>query len=471
MGAVAYLSGRTLAVILLLVLFYPYVALAQTEPLTEVLDEESDGRATLAAASRPIRINRFNWTKFEALIPRELHALLRSGELEFEATKNLEFEWKYDDQWIQNSSDIDGDERSEAEGLELRRGFPYPEVFKMGETEALPADLVPKLLWNGLANYWGGGYLRTHFRLFRVVGERMEWEYQGSLERAFPTRIGAPIGGQLFRERVQLTAPEPLSGFVWLTYRFIGDNEDALWMYSPAIDSIRRLVGSMRGDSLIPVVIALDDIFTWSGKVEALQADSVSAIEALVPYPSLRLAESAEVSSGCLTVQDRFSLSDSAFGRWNFQVRRYSGGAWLPTELMYVPRKAWRIALGQKDPYALPGRQVVYVEKDSNLPWLRVVYDQAGVRWKTIWSAFGLALSPDRLRRFAYPSVTVVYDHKAKEAALIDYAGYTMCEKIDPEPLLSRFAPSSLKESAKAEAEESSSSASEGEGGVVEGRG
>jgi hypothetical protein len=129
--------------------------------------------------------------------------------------------------------------------------------------------------------------------------------------------------------------------------------------------------------------------------------------------------------------------------RWNVENRRYfEGDAWLPSSSVWVPRRVVPIELVARDPYSEYGRQRLYVDSESFLPLLKVVYDKAGELSKIVISSYGLNLSSDRKHRRAYPYYTIVVSDDA--SSMLRYHTVKYCQKEEGGIDYSGFDPSRL---------------------------
>lgn len=170
----------------------------------------------------------------------------------------------------------------------------------------------------------------------------------------------------IFREKIQLLKPQALSTLSWLTLRFFGSDEDYVWVSSPAIKKIRQLTGSNRDDPMFAAMLAPNDFLVWSGKVEGVKPLAVETVKVLVPVYE------EEVKKGSDDASCRIYDFANGFSRYNHSKN------WFPDSVKFYEREAWRIELESLDPYSNDSQQVLYVDKESNLPVYGASYSISG---------------------------------------------------------------------------------------------
>jgi hypothetical protein len=368
--------------------------------------------------------------------------------------QRLHFDWRYDERWY---VDVDVRRRSLTGGklAAIPNGVPglvaIPPFLgtKAGppgaESESSEAKLKAgsEALWAAVSANWSQGGFRSDFELLSFNKESVERGTFGTILRVYPGILKESEGtGQVFRELLKFTSPPPFDRLRWLSFRFLGDDEDIVWIFSPAIGQARQLTGSNRSDRLFPRSISADDLLGWSGKPERTIPEYDRSIVALVPFPSHLLTEASSEPNGCFAVENGVGTAEP---RFNLDAQRFSTSApWLPTRWVWTPRTLHRIVLTSNDPYALHGRQVVYLDDQSLLPVVRVVYSRAGRYLRTLISSFGLAQSPKGDRKFWYPATTLIEDDETGQFLAVDYRKTQVCDRLVPELQSPEFDPRKL---------------------------
>lgn len=376
----------------------------------------------------PIAISRTNSSDFRALFPTELAPLFRTGGVVIGAVQALKFIWRLDDTWeglSRQAAQSNATLISQGElkpDLKLQSSFAFGSAFDIVPRESEP-EAGAKILWNSQSAFWGQKAIEAPFELYWFKEAQIQRIVRGILLRAYPLLLGGTTAAptqQLFREKIVLRSPEALSGLTVLTFRFLGMEEDVLWMYSPAIKLARQLTGSNRSDALFRSSISPDDFFVWSGKPELVEAKLDSTKIVFGAFANTDIAPLSIEENGCATV-----------GQANDDPRTRSSLTNLSTALLsssvFVPRRTWRVELYGKDPYSLYGRQVVYVDHESMLPLYKFVYDRSGHLWKSIIGVYGLAASHDRSIRRVYQSLMYIYDHRDNSVQILRFPRYTTC--------------------------------------------
>lgn len=418
-------------------------------------------RPVLAYRSDVVDLNSFS--ELKDFIPEELLPDLREGSFAFRKSDELGMVFRFDKEWMNAAQGI-GQFSIGTDGAIQGDGFlPNGPAFALvlqSDAENLPENFGQKLLWNTYSHWWRLGMLRSSFSLVNLKDERISGESHGEVARIFPSVYSEKFRQQFFRERVKLEVPELGAELERLTFRLFGQREDTVWASSPVLFETRRIAGSNRADPLPFAVLSLEDIFTFSGKVEIQKPSEVSSRTVFMPFAENEVVPLVKrESDSCFEVKEPESKKkgvDAQF-RWNFEARTLSTGAgWLPVNTTYVQRGVWRVVSLVLDPYSLEGWQVLYVDQETLLPMYRFVFDKTGRLWKTILSSFGLAETEDKSFRIAYPIFTAVRDHVSGQASLLNYEEFQFCPQ-DLADRESEFLPSVL--GPKSEVTEEGSSA------------
>jgi hypothetical protein len=405
----------------------------------ESLPEVSDDSKTLLVTKR-------NVASVRQLVAPELLSFIESGRLVMPSARKLPYLWRYHDRWERRSGKPWGVLKKDGSidrPDKLDAGFPFGR--HLLKDESITAPSAGKLLWNMYSTFWSQGDFEADFDLITVrdddrATDEISSSFAGRLTRSFPSIFSGNKGnGILFREKIRFVDPPAANWFSWLTFRFSGVREDMVWVYSPAIEKVREITDSNRSDSFFQSVFAPDDFFSWSAKPENVSMTSSLPKTYLMPFPSLRLGVLDKWTEPCQTLNlvGENEFNENAL-RWNIESRRFfEGDAWVPSNTVWVPRKVVVLELIPKDPYSEYGRQKLYIDLESYLPLLKVVYDKAGEFSKLVISTYGSKISKSRKNRMIYPYYTVAVGDAAvsmmrfhsvkycrKEGAEIDYSGF-----------------------------------------------
>jgi hypothetical protein len=261
-------------------------------------------------------------------------------------------------------------------------------------------------------------------------------DFRGRYVRVYPSKLTPPEKNvQLFRERLTIHEPSSLHGYAAFTFRFSSPEEDFLSLFSPALKKSRQLTGTNRSDGILNTGFALDDLFAWSGKQHLIAVEKEREQEALVP---LVVAQKLRhTTNGACTEYEQGTPDEGAKGevpRYNIYSRRYPTAApWVPTTVTFVKRAVIRLELASKDPYSLYGRQVLYVDKETGLPYYKFVIDKTGRAWKTVIAGYA-ALEPnasEEKKEDRYlPLFTLVDDGFRGESYVFDMPKVSICSSL-----------------------------------------
>lgn len=409
---------------------------------------------------------------FKELLLPELYEGPSDSKIFIDAVAKLNYQLGFDDDWLTGTKELAGIKKSFKEDRSLEFSFPFKRGFLFGDGPALYREYrnlngpkgffgrkkkvqdVPKglkaddifghkLLWNLNSLLWGNGLLDFHFRLLWLKDSRPYRSVRGNFKRVYPKVLDPKFAfPQIFRERILFYYPEALNGLAWLTFRFESNEEDAIWAYSPAIKKVRELTGSNRSDSLVTSSVAADDFLGWSGNVNAVRAKVITRTKLLVPFSSLSPIP-LENAGGCLkAVGADFSGQSNS---WNFENPKFKGGYdWLPAKGAFVPRDLYKIEISPIDPYYLNGREEVYLDAETMLPFYKIVYDRSGRHWKTVVIGWGFGKTKDGLRVVPIPGFQIVLDLVAKQTFVMDLTRFRACREYPSDLSLGDFDPKKL---------------------------
>lgn len=395
----------------------------------------------------PTLINRLNLREYRSLVVSELAPLVSDGLLELRAFKELRYPYQLDASW--NKRPADGGAAISNDGVVSgidagARHFPFAVDLLMAELTDVPLA-SRKLLWNVSTYAQAYASSRTELVLRTVKSSEPGPDLRIAVRRAVPRRIKTDDRTtQLFRERLSFDSPRPIAGWSWLTFRFLGVDEDIVWIYSPAIKKVRQITESNRSDSFIRTAVSANDLFGWSGKNEQVIPQITGELSALVPAGDIDAPAAALRPDGCLVVSPAGEKHVAA----NVPAPGGSGSAVIrpvmPENLFFIPRALWRVELTQQDPFSLYGRQVLYVDKALNVPAIKIVYDRAGRLWKIVLTSFGVTGIKGTAERHVVPLASVVFDRILQEVFQVVTSSQILCDKAPDGMTLSEFDPKNL---------------------------
>ena len=255
--------------------------------------------------------------------------------------------------------------------------FSSPEKVSFSHAVFAPATLDQgsiqaqgyQILWNASSALWHHPRISLESSVYmHQAGDDEPNRLVVRIDRMHPALYPDTPGTltPIFREKIQLLKPQALSTLSWLTLRFFGSSEDYVWVSSPAIKKIRQLTGSNRDDPMFEAMLAPNDFLVWSGKVEGVKPLTVETVKVLVPvYEEEVKRGTGDASCRTYDVANDFS-------------RHHHSKNWFPNSVKFYEREAWRIELASLDPYSNDPQQVLYVDKESNVPVYGASYSISG---------------------------------------------------------------------------------------------
>ena len=435
---------------------FVWTHLVQAAPTPLQLPSEVPGLPALAPNGEPtLLIKGEEAFKYRALIAPEIYQLVRSGDLVIPAGQALAYE-PHAPQALTSTLPPQATESGQLPSdYKISADLPF-RIDASAEVRSEDSKLLArKILWNSAAALWGAQIIDTTFDLISLRAGKFEHSFNARAVRVYPGLVGIEgRPGQLFKETVRFSAPKPVERFSWLTYRFLGGEEDLVWLYSPVIQKTRQITGSNRSDSILGTNFTLEDMFTWSVKPELMEASVETARPLFVAFPaaSAALAKATDGEEKCHRAVEQGASQDggeqvAATGgvesSWNYEPGTAgNGAAWLPRAVVYVPRNSWRIELATQDPYSQYGRQVLYVDAATYLPFMNVVYDRAGLQQKVVISAFGEMQAGEY--HAPYLAWSVAFAPDSSRATIFKVSQYTACRAFNQEFSAESFDPRRL---------------------------
>jgi hypothetical protein len=428
----------------------------------EILPDEILKELEDIKSNDPKIINSNDAAQFKKVILPELYKYVEGDFITVSALSRLDYQWRYDDEWEKQSSleqgKVSKDQALDKSGADSFRRFPHG---RYRDIELLSEDKRSQAFIENLESLFSAQrYITAGLDFFWFEKGKLVKKGKSQFTRMYPKYILPHDKSiQYFRERVTFLDPLQINGHSFIMFRFLGDNEDLVWVYSSVLRKLRQLTGSNRGDGILGDGIAHDDIFTWSGKKELQIFSAPEKVKLLVPYIHSGELLLENTSEQCSQVKNVFeSLQDTITKkRTTFTNTTIGKVEWDIQSFSYILRDLIKIQMTSLDPYSLHGRQVLYIDPESMLPLYKVVYDRAGRSSKLIYTIFGLASSNDNQRKIPVPFFTVAIDMRREveqntlkksnmvginnsmnefplsSAAVIQYSAYKTCDTLPEE--------------------------------------
>lgn len=392
-------------------------------------------------------INSSSVHEFQNLIPHELRSLVEAGELSFSAFRSWRISGALlDEQWIKEGQGLATLTPELLATNGMPRAFPFGSFEKISQQPVLSqAQRIEQMLWNSQAASASRFSYSAEF-LWSEESAVRNLAFRGALQRVIPRKLRPDDRTkQLFRERITLTAPKSLQGLSWLTFRFVDDAEDVVWSYAPAIKKVRQLVGTNRSDPFLGSAAAVDDLLGFSTKIQLAHGAALAEDLLLAPVYALDVLPLKSDEPGCFSFIPESKTKDlSNRNAPSLTPKTADEPSLQLSALMFVPRSLIRLELMQGDPYALGGREVLYLDRELFIPFYKVSYDRAGSIRKLVITPYAAVQSPQGQVRTWVPSATYVYEVKTKSLATISYQKVRFCEQADSTATLAAFDPKAM---------------------------
>lgn len=356
-----------------------------------------------------------NVKKYSSLLPSEVLSLVEEGVWGGDALRRSPYVWRYDDGWESRSAESQGTSVNADGSL-----APFPAQldrfpFTTSEAQAIPTGSNGSpLLWNYYASWLRFGYTGTEVSASVYENRQIEHRYHLQIDRQSPHLTEGGAAKVLFRESIAFSAPEPLRALTWLTYRFKGQDEDAVWIRSPATGRVRQVTESNRGDPLFEGFPSARDLIGWWGKVERGEATVTGRQPILVPLELPEIITAEGDTDNCWRVRQPPAVGTPP-------------RPWLQRRVLLVPRVVTSVDLLSSDPFARHARERFYLDAHSFLPVYRSLYDQAGQLERVIVTTYALATAADRSLRFPVVSSQLVWEPLSERLTALHVAEAKVC--------------------------------------------
>lgn len=356
----------------------------------------------------------------KALIPEFANAIIEQ-DLVISTIASAPLSFKLDSAWV--NSALKGGTRIIENGTaspnqEVGRGpafGSYEEIIQ--ETD--PKILSLKLLWSVVSLLESNRFIDLKLNLSWLnPGSSQSDKVSAQLTASYPAalKLGKAVA---LREKLKINEPEWLASLSFLTLRQYGNNEDLIWYYSPTLFATRELAGSLRGDLLFNSLFSLDDLLIFSAKPEQLETLASPAFETLVPFVSEKnnFKSTSEASANCTLFSN--PMIDSSNPLSSFHL---------------APRKVFALELKQRDPFSQVGRQKLYVDAATMIPFFREEYAQDGILRKTVVGTFSLInysnSDPKQIPETGVVPHTIIAFGKAGSISVSKTASGKICSTI-----------------------------------------
>jgi hypothetical protein len=241
------------------------------------------------------------------------------------------------------------------------------------------------------------------------------------------TRIYFPDNGesfaQQFREKISITAPEKLSPYTWLSFRFFRDPFDRVWIYTPQTKRSRPIAPQLRNESLFFSALGADDLVGFSGNINRVEVTFGAVETMLVPMTNDFYTYSKVGSCAVYTAPERKSEQHAV----------------TPPKSELVPRETISVALVHQDPFNNYGKIALILDRNTKLP----IYKKIEARNGTVLARSIAALGTVTSDATILPSW--IYGQRGEHStSLLEHERMTLCSENQFQLEAAEFDPSRL---------------------------
>ncbi|MBN1226558.1 MAG: outer membrane lipoprotein-sorting protein, partial [Deltaproteobacteria bacterium] len=183
--------------------------------------------------------------------------------------------------------------------------------------------------------------------------------------------------------------------------------------YIPMLRRVRRVSAAARSDPFAGSDFCTDDSRTWNGKNASMKWKFVGQGTYLVPFSSDKKHTLNVLPDGSIEIYHDILIK-------GYEVAGWKGAPWAPTNCIWNPRPVWVIEGYPKDPYYNYGRQLFYVDQENFINYYKVIYDQSGLYWKTVFYASNSSETTTGVGYIALPNYYLTVDDKTHHSCVAE---------------------------------------------------
>ena len=240
------------------------------------------------------------------------------------------------------------------------------------------------------------------------------------------TRIYLPTSeetlSQQYREKITTTHPDTLNGYTWLTFRFVREIFDRVWIFNPKTKKPRPVAPQLRSESLFFSALSADDLYGFSGNLKNIEVTFGAPELSLVPTQKTTF-ETSMVGS-CHVYQNKSSSTEKDNS--------------LPPQVNLELRPTVTLSLVHQDPFNNYGKILLTIDRASKLPVYKKVEARNGDELAVSVSALALGDANSEIE------TAWVYGERGQTHSLLRYEQYTFCKENQFQLEPSEFDPGRL---------------------------
>ena len=366
-------------------------------------------------------------------------------------TGELEAEWKFDESYMQATSENEGKYDVNSEGLLVSKqtgelpdfvfGFPFPNIDpadpKAGE-KIMENNTYCKYQMGGMtANakvVWVGE--NGPERHIIALGDYLYYNNRRSGKN--PDPIPNP-NNFLQQQMTYVSEPFELRGMVQMSWTYNSTDADSSWAYVPMLRRIRRVSAAVRSDPFLGSDFCTDDAQGWAGKNMDMEWKLIEKKEVLLPFATNKKLIAEQLPNGSIRYVD-------VHVKMGWEDPNWKGAPWVPTSVVWVKRPVYIVQAIPKDPYYNYGRHLFYVDASTHHNFLKVIWDKSGDYWKTVVIGWAYQEVSEDLIVFGNSAFYMVVDSKTHHATVAREVEYTGRDHVLHHPI-SEYGPQVFTES------------------------
>ncbi|MGV8075033.1 MAG: DUF1329 domain-containing protein [Syntrophobacteraceae bacterium] len=336
-------------------------------------------------------IDSSNYQKVNDVLPPSIVEWIKNGDLSIKIGE-LKYDFTQDQEYLDASAKNEGkyvldDNKSiidKATGNipTFIYGNPYPNIDKSWKDDP---DAGVKIQHNC--------HVRNARKSSGVVDYQIHWVNKTAMERSlvawfkvyyYYNRLDGeqrnPLGMN-YLELYKVKEPADLNGMMTLSKRYLDQRTDEYFAYVPAIRRVKKMSGAARSDPFAGSDFVLDDTNGWEGKNETMKWKILEQKIILMPMQENTVDspfQGVKQPNGAWAIDKTNRTVQTA---WEAGVTK--GAAYMPVNVVWVPRLMYLIEGMPLDRFYNYGRQILYTDlQGGNM--FKIAYDKALKYWKTL---------------------------------------------------------------------------------------
>lgn len=370
-------------------------------------------------------IDRTNVDEAKDVLIQPLYNWVKKGDFVLQ-TAELEFPWKLGDKYAemtaQNAGKYDINEKGALIDKKTGKlpgyvqGNPFPTIDPKHPRAG--AHIMENM------QYHRFGEIGTQ------SNSEITWIGRGGKERSviatgqsliYQNRWKGPIPNPNNYEKQSLTYvpfPFELRGTVSMSWDYLDEKESVAFAYAASIRRARRTSAASRSNPFLGSDMCSDDGGSWGGRNSSMEWKLVGEQTILVPVTSTNKEIIPQNPDGKSFDRKYFNFKPG------YSDPTWKGAPWAVLNLKWVRRPVWIVEAMPKDPYYNYGKQILFVDKDNFVAYYKIIYDRAGLYWKTITTVYRYLNAPSIQWVMTQPEMYMAIDDRtnhATHAMLVQY--------------------------------------------------